>query len=210
VLDINDSITPSIKRNHVGPDRSTFRVAKPKAFSSFMISFRMLWVVIICISVWLTATSAHAQQFSIDDFAPVATTTATGLWCPKQTGSTSVAPHLELSMAKLTRFEVAEPLRPSTIEPNNHTMANNGGFELGVGPQGGKSISLAEDELLPPRSFLSIPTVKYSTWESSLADTRSLTNANGLLVYPLLQIDYAQSHLPISLYIPPLCGSDAR
>jgi hypothetical protein len=209
VFDINESITPLNRRKHVGPDRCTLRMGKPKASSSFSISFRMLWTVIICVSAWLTTTSAHAQQLTIEDFAPVATKTA-GWWSPVQTGSTLVVPHLELNMAKLTRFEVVKRLRSSTIEPNIYAVANTGGFELEVGPQGGKSMSLAGEELLPARSLLSILTVNYARWESSLADTHSLTNANGLLVYPLLQIDYAQLHMPISLYIPPLRCSDAR
>ncbi|MEA2649241.1 MAG: hypothetical protein QOG61_1676 [Candidatus Binataceae bacterium] len=50
----------------------------------------------------------------------------------------------------------------------------------------------------------------YAMWESSLADSRSLINVNGVSVYPLFQINYAGWHLPITLYISSLRYSDAQ
>ena len=69
---------------------------------------------------------------------------------------------------------------------------------------------LADRVLLPPGSFPSLLQTKYVTWESSLADSRSLVDVNGVSVYPLLQINYAGWHLPVTLYISSRRGSDAR
>jgi hypothetical protein len=69
---------------------------------------------------------------------------------------------------------------------------------------------LASSVSLPPGSFPSVMQAKYAIWQSSLADSRSLVNVNGMSVYPLLQIDYAGWHLPVTLYLSSLRGSDAR
>jgi hypothetical protein len=63
---------------------------------------------------------------------------------------------------------------------------------------------------LPPASFLGLLQAKYTMWESSLADSGSLTNVNGVSVYPLLQINYEGWRLPVTLYISSLRGSGAR
>ena len=163
----------------------------------------------MCVSVCVTVAAGHAQQITGSDFAPVVKT-ATGWWTPQRTATTVVAPYLQLNMSKLSRFEISEPLRSSTSQANNYSNVNQGGFELERDRPSRQISSLEEAALLTPRSFLFLMEAKYITWESSLADTRSLTTVNGVLVYPLAQVDYAQWHLPISLYIPSLRGSDTR
>ena len=59
-----------------------------------------------------------------------------------------------------------------------------------------------------PGSFLYSLQISYMQWESRLADTLSPINQRGMLVYPFLEISAAGDHLPISMYIPPLRGSD--
>jgi hypothetical protein len=59
-----------------------------------------------------------------------------------------------------------------------------------------------------PGSILYPLQKRYVQWESRLADTVSPTSQRGMLVYPFLEISVAGSHLPISMYIPPLRGSD--
>jgi hypothetical protein len=78
---------------------------------------------------------------------------------------------------------------------------------IGVGVA--KPSLLTDRVSLPPESFLSLLQAKYAIWESSLADSRSLVDVNGVSVYPLLQINYAGWHLPVTLYISSLRGSDA-
>ena len=64
--------------------------------------------------------------------------------------------------------------------------------------------------LVQPGSLLYPLQTQYLHWESKLADSLPLTSQRGMLVYPLLEINVADSLLPISLYIPPLRGGDAR
>jgi hypothetical protein len=166
----------------------------------------------------LTATAAHAQQLSASDFARAATKTGNGWWSPERNASTLVAPYLQLTMSKKSRFAFSEMVRNSTTEQSNYFLseetarptANHDGLGLKLATQNPEVSPLVEGELLSTRSFISILAARYVMWESSLAATRSLMNVNGTSVYPLVQINYDQWQLPIGLYAPPLRGSDAR
>jgi len=217
VNDITESIVASTKQYPGDFEPLSFRIANRKSWS-FLDHYRILWIFALGLTICLTAAVGHAQQLSVDDFAPTSAKIGNGWWSPERTAATVVVPRLQLSMSKLTHFETTEPLRPSTTAPsnyrptkytNNYTV-NPRGFELSVDGRSAQFISLAEAELLSSRSFLSLLEANYRSWESRLADTRSLTNVNGVFVYPLVQIDYADWRLPISLYIPPLRGSDTR
>jgi hypothetical protein len=83
-------------------------------------------------------------------------------------------------------------------------------FEPALSPRVAAPRLLVAPVSLSPRSILSLLQTKYENWETSLADSRSLTHVNGVSVYPLYEISYAGRHLPVTLYIPPLRGSDAR
>ena len=61
----------------------------------------------------------------------------------------------------------------------------------------------------PATTFLGLGETKYASWESSLSDTRTLTNVNGMSVYPIFQANYASSYVPVTLYISSLRGSNA-
>jgi hypothetical protein len=52
--------------------------------------------------------------------------------------------------------------------------------------------------LAPPSSFAFLQS-PYSTWESSLANSRSLTEVNGASVHPLLRVNRAGWQLPVTL-----------
>jgi hypothetical protein len=209
VTDTTRGIAASTKPNSVDTGPSRCRIARLKAFCSFIDCFRILMIGLFA-TACLTAAAAHARQFSPNDFAPGETKNVNGWWSPERAASTVVAPHLQLNMSKLTRFAISEPPHPSTTELRNYSIVNRDGFELMPDTRSPQVSSLAEADLLSPRSFISLLQGKYVRWEVSLADTRSLISVNGLLVYPLVQIDYAQGRLPISLYIPPLRGSEAR
>jgi hypothetical protein len=68
--------------------------------------------------------------------------------------------------------------------------------------------SLLNNSGVLPWSFLYSLQISYMQWESRLADSVSPISRRGLLVYPFLEISVIGSHLPISMYIPPLRGSD--
>jgi hypothetical protein len=67
----------------------------------------------------------------------------------------------------------------------------------------------AQPASAPATTFLGLVETKYAGWESSLSDTRTLTNVNGMSVYPIFQANYGSSFVPVTLYISPLRGSNA-
>ena len=171
-------------------------------------------VIVLWATVCLAPTSIHAQQLSVNDFRPTPAKTARGWWSPTRMSFSLLARQPRLSGLKLISLETSERPNSSTPGPGNpapayySNMPNLRPRDFGFGPssQNRQFSSVAEEELLSRQSFLSFLQAKYTTWELSLADTRCLTNVHGLSVYPLVQIEYA--NLPISLYIPPLRGSD--
>lgn len=62
------------------------------------------------------------------------------------------------------------------------------------------------DSLFPASFFYSLGT-HYILWEQSLADTKSLTDEGGTLLYPLIQVDLGGRRLQILLYVPALHDS---
>jgi hypothetical protein len=165
----------------------------------------------------LTTSVARAQQRSTGDFAPGAVTSASGWYSPQRTAFTVLAPQSRLGVSKLTTLEVSEPRYFSTSQPRNRHPAeyirpavNLSGFDFELVTRRPELTYLAEVELLSPQSSLSRLNAEYATWESSLADARSLTIVNGSSVYPLVQANPGLLDLSISLYAPPLRGSDVR
>jgi len=66
---------------------------------------------------------------------------------------------------------------------------------------------LSENDSVSPVSFLSSLETHYVLWEQAPADSTSLTDEGGTLLYPLLQVDLSGRRLPILLYVPALHGS---
>jgi hypothetical protein len=207
-----------IKQNIANYVALNDRIASFTAYNLLKTCFCVYSAAVIAAAACLSATAAHAQQFSANDFAPEATKVVSGSWSPEQTVSTVVTPHLEISMSKLTRFAISNQVSSPTARQNapiptgyaNNSGVNPADFEFPLLPKAPEFNSSAEDELLSPRSFFSLLQGKYLMWELRLADTRSFTSIDAEIVYPLVQIDYASWHLPVSLYIPPLRGNDAR
>jgi hypothetical protein len=166
---------------------------------------------VLCLIVPLVATIAKAQE--LPDATANATRPASGWWSPAKAES-APEPHLAISMAELTHFEASGsfqtfPAQRTTYrvtEPMDAQIASLQYIGVGVA----KPSLLADRGSLPTGSFLSLLQAKYAAWESSLADSRSLVDVNGVSVYPLLQINYAGWHLPVALYLSSLRGSDAR
>jgi hypothetical protein len=72
------------------------------------------------------------------------------------------------------------------------------------------SANLTDSAALPSVFFLTLMQAWYLQWQSSLADTRTPTSVNAVMVYPHLQINYANGSLPVALYNSPLLGSETR
>ncbi len=172
-------------------------------------------ILVLCSIVALVAALANAQEL------PASTSTAarlaSGWWSPERAES-GTAPQLLISMTKLLRFEAPGSFRtpPPQLTGHRPNEPNAGSIislqELGSPLEAtvAESSFLADHVSPPPDSFLSLLQTKYTAWESSLSDSRPLTDVNGVSVYPLLPVSYAGWHLPITLYISPLRGSDAR
>jgi hypothetical protein len=117
-------------------------------------------------------------------------------------------------MAELARFDASDALRTPLAEPHNYRAAEptlDSTANLGWGVEAGivTTSRLENPNALTPTSFLSLMATDYAAWESNLSDTRSPVDVNRLSVYPVVQIDYANWHLPVALYIAPLRGSNA-
>jgi hypothetical protein len=163
----------------------------------------------LCLIVFLVTARAQAQGLVGESTAAASTKEATGWWSPDVDLGTH--PHLVLSMAEVGSTGSELSKTQSSHNPFSTGTAYSidpGNFALAATPT--DFIPLAYQELRPSDSLLSLVQTKYLTWESSLEDSRPITYVNGVSVYSLLQVSYEGSHLPVSLYVSPLRGSDAR
>jgi hypothetical protein len=169
----------------------------------------MLCLLALYGTVSLTTSVALAQQLSAGALAPAAATTASGWWSPR-TPFTVIAPQSQLEISEPPYVSTPQPDNGRPAEYINRLSVNPGGVEFKLVRRSPELTYLAEVELLSPPSLLYGLKAEYATWESSLADGRSLTIVNGSPVYPLLQVNHAYLDFSISLYVPPLRGSDVR
>jgi hypothetical protein len=166
---------------------------------------------VLCLIVSLVARISNAQEL------PAATANtarpASGWWSPVRAES-APEPRLAISTAELTHFEASDSLRTFPAQRTTYRVTEPIDAQIAslqyIGARDAGPSLLADRGSLPPGSFLSLLQAKYAIWESSLADSRSLVDVNGVSVYPLLQINYAGWHLPVTLYLSSLRGSDAR
>ncbi len=171
----------------------------------------ILSILVLCAAVSSVAAIANAQELAAS--TSNAAGTASGWWSPVRAES-ATAPQLQISMAELIPFKASDSFRTfppqrtnyRVTEPMDGQIASLQYIAAGVA----KPSLLADRVSLPPGSFPSLLQAKYALWESSLADSRSLVDVNRASVYPLLQINYAGGHLPVTLYLSSLRGSDAR
>ena len=139
-------------------------------------------IIAICSTVWLAVPIAQAQGLLGNDSALNAANAATRWWSRKAAESAAAAPHLLLDTDLGSPVDLA----------------------------GAESSYLADSDSLPAGLFLNSHHTAYRLWGSRLADTVTPTSERGMLVYPFIQINFAGGHLPVSLYVLPLRGSDAR
>ncbi len=175
---------------------------------------RRLSMLALCLTVPFVAAIANAQDLSAS--ASNAASPASGWWSPARAES-ATAPQLLIGMGELTRFEASGLLGVSPAQSLNH-LTEPSDAAIADLPDLGSTLNAnvaqqaawAEPASLPARSFLSLLQTRYALWESSLADSRSLTNVHGVSVYPVSEMNYGNWHLPVTLYISPLRGDDAR
>ena len=180
-------------------------------------SFYILCIILIYGTVCLSANAANAQQLSANDFSIGAKTDGNGWWRPDQTQPGRGTSHLQIGLGERFSLSDMELLPIPRQAPNYQSVswADNSIWNRSISESGLKvgpadPTSIMAGELVVPESFLSVLQSKYLVWESRLEDSVPPTNVKGMLVYPMLQVSYAGIHLPITLYIPPLRGSDAR
>jgi hypothetical protein len=171
----------------------------------------ILSILALCAAVSLVAAIASAQELAASTSNSAAP--ASGWWSPVRVES-ATAPQLAISMAELTHFEASESFRTFPVQRTTYRVTEPMDGQIASLQYIGATDagrSLLADRVLPPSgSFPSLLQAKYVIWESSLADSRSLVDVNGVSVYPLLQINFAGLHLPVTLYLSSLRGSDAR
>jgi hypothetical protein len=171
----------------------------------------ILLVRVLCLIVSLMATISNAQELAAT--TANAARPASGWWSPAKAES-APEPRLAISRAELTHFEASESFRTFPAQRTTYRVTEPMDGQIAslqyIGARDAGPSLLADRGSVPPGSFLSLLQAKYAIWESSLADSRSIVDINGVSVYPLLQINYAGWHLPVTLYLSSLRGSDAR
>ena len=171
----------------------------------------ILWIRVFCLIVSLVATISNAQELrtaTANDARPAN-------WCWSFVkAKSSTALRAAISTGELIPFQAphssrsfpAERMTHHLIEPIESQIASL----LYRGVRDAAPSFLGCRFFLSPGSFPSLLQAKYAIWESTAADSRSLVDANGVSVDPLLQINYASWHLPVPLYLSSLRSSDRR
>jgi hypothetical protein len=175
----------------------------------------ILAILVLCSTVLLGTATANARELPAS--ASNAAIPPSGSWSPV-TAESATAPRLPIRIAELAAFEAFGSYRTSPAQLTTYRLTesmDDRGDRLQYsgstpGARVAKPSLLADPASLPPESLLSFLQARYTMWESSMADSRSLINVNGVSVYPLFQINYAGWHLPVTLYISSPRDSDAQ
>jgi hypothetical protein len=173
-------------------------------FSESLARRFLLSVVVFCPTVALVTSFANAQDSAL-------AATNAGWWSP---AAAEAAPELMVGMTALNRFEASglpdttSPAKLDLTAPSDDSITNfqNAGSMLNASVA--QQALWAEPTSAPAATFLTLVESKYATWESGLADSRTLTNVNGMSVYPIFQVNYGSSFVPVTLYISPLRGGN--
>jgi hypothetical protein len=188
-----------------------------KVFNDFQVFARILTLIALCLSSWFTAGTAQAQGATGQEIE-LASAEVPGRLFALDTAESAPTPSLQLSMAEPYHFRISDSLRKSVARPNGHPTTEridvsgfySGNFTLALAVLDTKYGTPARNHALNAEPALSEVEAKYQSWESSLADSRSLTNVNGVSVYPLAQVDCGNWHLPITLSTAPIPGAQTR
>src|SRR5271155_5078246 len=188
-----------------------------KMFNDFQAYARILTLIALCLSSWFTAGTARAQEATRQGFELASAEVPPRLFA-LDTAETAPAPSLQLSNAEPHRCQISDLPPSSVARPNGHHTTErmdfpgfySGNFTLALAVLDMKYGPPASNHALNAEPVLSEVEAKYQRWESSLADSRSLTNVNGVSVYPLAQIDSGNWQLPITLGTAPTPGAETR
>ena len=192
-------------------------VACVRLFNDCQGYVRVLTLIVLCLSSWFTAGTARAQEATGQGFE-LASAEVPGRRFALDTAQSTPTPSLQLSMAEPHHFRISDSLQGSVARPNAHHPTEPmdlsgfylGNFTLARAVLDAKYSPPASNHALNAEPVLSEVEAKYQRWESSLADSRSLTNVNGESVYPLAQIDSGNWHLPITLGTAPISDAETR
>jgi hypothetical protein len=189
----------SAESNHGGQAVSQRLCQTSVSLFNLFALYLSILTLITCLTVCLAAANAHAQDDPSQDsvHAPAITT---GSWSLESTTCAS-SPRFLLSAVGLPDFQAFDWAKTSTLHSGGNQPAE---------PIDDYSTNLTAGASPSSVSFLALIQTRYVRWESSLADTRTPTSVNGAMVYPLLQINYANGSVPVALYNSPLLGSDTR
>jgi hypothetical protein len=182
----------------------------------------MVSAIAVCGIIWWTPSVPAQTLFS--DFVTTPSTAESGWF--GQNSKSATSPHVLLDMADIRSnadfsrvvndHDTAASIShnaPPILPLDLYTALRETSSERPVEPRSSFDardfeFSLLNNSGVLPGSFLYSLQVSYMQWESRLADTVSPISQRGMLVYPFLEISLAGGHLPISMYIPPLRGSD--
>jgi hypothetical protein len=201
-----DRDMPTIQtRNNTGIYYKDGGTLTGDALGRYILSLLALYAAVL-----LVAAIANAQEPAASNSN--AAGPASGWWSPVRAES-ATAPQLQISMAELITFTASDSFGTFQVPRTTDRVTESMDWQIAslqdIDAREARPNLLAGPSL-PPGSPLSLLQAKYAEWESRLADSRTPVDVNGLSVYPLLQINYAGWHLPVTLYLSPLRGSDAR
>ncbi len=153
------------------------------------------------------ASTVQAQGYAL---APTARSGASG-WLSSAPTESVATPWFVLNVPDRREPRIYNSSRSAAAsgraERTRNAILNPGRFWLAFPATQSVDYGFLPTDSLPRVSYLSLLEVTYQVWEANLAETRTPTDVNGVLVYPLVQIDYPTGHFPIALSIAPLRGS---
>jgi hypothetical protein len=184
---------------------------------SLPISYRyVLSIIIACVIGSLIATIASSQELPNDASTAGITGFPNGWW-PSKPEQAALAPKLMISMTEPADFSSSHSLRTlpaqmssgQMIASRPTTVTGLSNFSLTDVTLAAPSLSADSAPLPAPDSFAFLQSESPS-WQSLLADSHSLNEANEASVHPLLQVNYAGWQLPVTLYTAPLRDEAVR
>jgi hypothetical protein len=188
-----------------------------RVFNDLQVYVRILILIALCLSSWLTAGTAQAQEATGQGFELALAEVPSRLFA-LDTAESPPTPSLQLRVAEPYHFRISDSRQMSLGRPNGHRTSErmyfsgfySGNFTLARAVLDAKYGPPASNHRLNAEPVLSEVEAKYQRWESSLADSRSATNVNGVSVDALAQIDCGNWHLPITLGTAPIPGAETR
>lgn len=181
------SVAETITKSAASSHRTSVRI------SGRFVTYRRVLTLAAGLTFCLAAATARAQALPSYDSTQAPVTTSAGWWSLESASSTS--PRFLLSVAGLPNFKA--------FDSANTSIALSGA-NIPAEPMANYIANLTDAGSLPSVPFLSIIQTSYVQWESGIADTRTPTSANGAMVYPMMEINYASGQLPVALYVSPL------